>query len=185
MQAPVVELTELDNCVLGVVWREGPLSTYGVRSHFAESTTVGWSSSSGSIYPSIRRLIAAGLVKAGEASDRRGTQELRITAAGVAQLGEWVSSLRPSLASAMPDPLRTRAQFLTCLEPDRRQRFLADSRLHTQAALAELQACADRPALTEAERLERIGDIGAILELRARLQWLNFLADWLVREGAE
>ena len=178
-------LTELDQCVLAVVWREGPLTAYGVRTVFRESTTAGWSSSSGSIYPAIRRLIAAGLVDGGTAKDRRGTQALAITAAGRAALKRWLTDLAPELGSATPDPIRTRAQFLTALNSEGRTDFIARSRTVTTQAITELEAHAERIRGDPGQRLDLIGTVGSIGELRARLAWLELALTILGESGCE
>lgn len=168
-------MTELDNCVLGVIWREGPMSAYGVRSHFAASTTVSWSSSTGTIYPAIRRLIAAALVEAGERTGPRRTQLLTVTNAGVEALRRWLVSVSPELGSSTADPIRTRVHFLSALEPDERREVLAGYRAASEAALRELEAFADQPATTSVEKSEHLGTLGALMEVRARLSWLDLV----------
>jgi DNA-binding PadR family transcriptional regulator len=176
-------LTELDLCVLGVIWRSGPMSAYGVRTVFRTSTTAAWSSSSGSIYPSIRRLLAAGLAKAGPPRDRRGTQELSITPQGLARLQGWMVELPPGAGTPTPDPIRTRAQFITSLEPEQRIRFVETARLLTQASLDGLQKIAEANARDPAQMLDQLGTIGSILELQARLEWLERVLDMVSTEA--
>lgn len=170
-------LTELDLCVLGVIWRSGPLSAYGVRAVFRESTTAAWSSSSGSIYPSIRRLVAAGLAAAGAPQDRRSTRSLSITPEGLARLRAWLVELRPDAGTPTPDPIRTRAQFITALPEEERARFVQSSVTLTQQALAGLEKIAEANANDPAQALDQLGTIGSILELRARLEWLGLILD--------
>ena len=167
-------LTELDLCVLGVIWRSGPLTAYRVRKEFRESTTAAWSSSAGSIYPSIRRLLEAGLATtAPVAEDKRGTQSLKITGEGLERLRAWLTNLAPELGTANPDPLRTRAHFLTSIPAEQRVRFVDRARAITRASLAELEAEAERNRSDPDGALEQVGTLGAIFELRARLEWLD------------
>ncbi len=179
----MADLTELDLCVLGVIWRSGPLTAYRVRKEFQESTTVAWSSSAGSIYPSIRRLLAAGLALAGPPQDKRGAQALSVTHEGRSRLRCWVVELPSWLGSAMPDPIRTRSQFLTIAPPRDRLEFVRTARALTRRSLdllyAEKEANAGDPAMA----LEQLGTIGAILELRARLDWLDQLLGMLPLES--
>jgi DNA-binding PadR family transcriptional regulator len=168
-------LTELDNCVLGVIWREGPMSAYGVRSHFAASTTVSWSSSTGTIYPAIRRLIAAGLLQAGERTGPRRRQLLTVTGAGLDAIRSWLVTVSPELGSSTADPVRTRVHFLSALPPEKRREVLATYRAASEAALRELDAYAGQPATTAVEKSEHLGTLGAQMELRARLSWLDLV----------
>jgi PadR family transcriptional regulator len=72
-------LTELESCVLGVVWQRGPCTAYTVRREH-------WSSSAGSIYPVLARLESLGLIDGEEASWGAGTKKhYRATAATAAR----------------------------------------------------------------------------------------------------
>src|SRR4051812_20115559 len=137
MARPTVLLTELDRCVLGVIWQAGPLSAYRVRTRFKDSATVAWSSSAGSIYPSIRRLLRAGLAVAGSRKDERGTRHIAITAKGRTRLRQWLLNFPPELASATPDPIRTRAQFLYAIPAIHRRRFIQKAGITTRNILRQ------------------------------------------------
>jgi len=175
----MIRLTELDFCVLGVIWERGPLSAYKVRVRFEESNTATWSSSAGSIYPSIRRLVRAGLAVAGSRQDERGTRHVSITAQGRARLRTWLIDLSPNLGTATADPIRTRAQFVTSVLSEDRLRFLDSARTITRAALKEVEAVTKAQSARSDTMLEYIGNLGSVFELRARLQWLNRVAHLL------
>ncbi len=179
MQGRMSALTELDLCVLGVIWRSGPLSAYRVRTQFRDSTTAAWSSSSGSIYPSIRRLREAGLIAASSSQDRRGTQTLELTNAGRDRLREWLVNLPPEVGTATPDPIRTRAQFLTSVAKQDRLHFTELARGLTQLSLASLEAEAEQNRDDQSRALDQLGTIAAIMELRARLDWLELVLDFV------
>lgn len=167
------QLTELDYCVLGVIWRDGPMSSYAVRKVFHDSTTAAWSSSSGSIYPSIRRLIEAGLVTGGAPQDRRKTRVVNITGAGYDRLQDWLRDVRPDLGTATPDPIRTRVQFLTALRTEERDAFVAAARRVSEAAVRELEAHAVESAANSNNSLDVLCTVGAMREVQARLSWLH------------
>jgi len=175
----MTRLTELDFCVLGVIWECGPLSAYRVRARFAESNTATWSSSAGSIYPSIRRLVRAGLAVAGSRQDERGTRHVGITAKGRERLRTWLIDLSPKLGTATADPIRTRAQFVTSVPYQDRLRFLDTAQTITRAALKEVEAVTKAQSASSDTLLEYIGNLGSVFELRARLQWLNRVAHLL------
>jgi DNA-binding PadR family transcriptional regulator len=166
-------LTELDHCVLAVIWRGGPTSAYGVRAHFAGSRTVSWSSSTGTIYPAIRRLRQAGLLKAAAPTGPRKSELLSLTPKGRAAIDAWLTMVTPELGSSIADPIRTRVHFLTALDGRARKRVLEAYRAATRAAIAREEAALAVPATTEVDRSERLGALGALAELKARLAWLD------------
>jgi DNA-binding PadR family transcriptional regulator len=165
--------SELDCCILGVIWREGPMSGYGVRAHFAGSTTAAWSSSTGTVYPALRRLREAGLLEAGEPSGPRRQELLTVTSKGAEVLRAWLTQVPSQLGSPTADPIRTRVHFLAALDSEARRRAIADYRSATAAALAALGAA--RPGSAKVERSERLGARGAAMELEARLAWLDLV----------
>lgn len=174
-------LTELESCILGVIWRGGPMSAYGVRAHFAGSNTVTWSSSTGTVYPAIKRLRQSGYLKAGAPSGPRKSETLTLTPKGREALDQWLTQLRPDLASSTADPIRTRVHFLAALGRAERRRVLADYEAATAAAIASLEAKLDDGAGDRVAQSERLGTLGALAELRARLEWLRSLAPELDR----
>ena len=175
----MIRLTELDFCVLGVIWECGPLSAYRVRIRFEQSNTAAWSSSAGSIYPSIRRLLRAGLAVASSRRDARGTRHVSVTARGREKLRAWVVNLPPEIGTATADPIRTRAQFVTSVPYEDQQRFLENAQAITRAALREVEMVVKKKPASPNTMLDYIGNLGSVFELRARLQWLNRVTNLL------
>src|SRR4051812_8987838 len=60
----VTMINQLDAVVAGVIWRDGPITAYRIREVFKQSLSPAWSSSAGTIYPTVGRLIRGGLVAA-------------------------------------------------------------------------------------------------------------------------
>src|SRR5262245_8660120 len=172
-------LTELDHFVLGIVWRDGPMTTYAVRNRFRTSATAAWSASTGSIYPAIRRLLASGMLKASADRDARGTQDVQTTALGVRTLKAWLRGVPPGLAGPDADPVRTRVQFLGALGPRESASFLSKVEADCLAALKTLTALESKErGVREAQRIWALR--GASHELGARLKWIR----WLRRVGS-
>jgi DNA-binding PadR family transcriptional regulator len=178
-------LTELDNCILGVIWRGGPMSAYGVRAHFAASETVSWSSSTGTVYPAIRRLREAGYLDAAAPAGPRKSELLTLTELGRRALDEWLTDVQPELGSSTADPIRTRVHFLTRLKRSARRQVLEEYRAATRAAIAQVKATLARPASSAVARSERLGSFGALAELEARLDWLDRIEPELDKLSAE
>ncbi len=168
--------TELEACVLGLVWVQGPCTAYTVRRVFQRSPSPHWSGSAGAIYPLVNRLTRQGLLR-GEphATGKRRSKRLVLTPAGQRALLAW---LRPPLPDWVfgvpPDPLRTRLRFLGALPAAEQTKFLADAErqieFYLQASEAECERQRDD---VYAYRMSR----GAVAALRARLDWVREIAE--------
>lgn len=173
--ANAVPLTEVEGCALGVVWQRGPCTAYEVRMEFAVSSTPRWSASAGSIYPALERLRARKLVDA-EALDwgPRSKTRFSITRRGLAALQRWIGPpLGPELAGPTFDPIRTRSCFLGAMPRPARERFVTQAQRDTRAVLEALRAQAAIPFADS--DFDAISLRGSILELEARLRWLDEL----------
>lgn len=178
-------LTEFENCILGVIWRGGPMSAYGVRSHLGGSSTVSWSSSTGSVYPAIRRLRQAGYLKAGTPTGPRRSETLALTPRGRKALDKWLTEVRPGLASSTADPIRTRVHFLAALAGGERRRVMAEYEAATAAAIAMLENKVENASGNAVDQSERLGTLGSLAELRARLDWLRSIGEDVDRLSAD
>jgi DNA-binding PadR family transcriptional regulator len=166
-------LSELESCILGVVWRGGPMSAYDVRSHFARSTTVTWSSSTGTVYPAIRRLRGAELLDAAPPQGPRRSELLSLTSRGREALEHWLTNVTSDLGASTADPIRTRVHFLAALPQDKQKAVLERYMEATGKALERHEAKLQQLGDTPGEGAERLGTLGAMSELRARLHWLE------------
>lgn len=173
-------MTELDFTILAIIARDGPLSAYDVRKVFARSLTATWSSSTGSIYPSIRRLEKARRVSSSSPKGARGRKTLRVTAAGRAALHRWLDDITPEIAGPTPHPLRTRIYFLGILTSAERSTIIRKAIESTRGAAHKAER--RRAARVSADRdevVQHLASEGVLYELRARLEWL----EWLEREA--
>lgn len=76
--------------VLGILAIGGDLSGYEIRQWVQQAIGFFWSESFGQIYPELRRLSAAKLIKALGDEGARGAKRYRITAAGRDELRRWL-----------------------------------------------------------------------------------------------
>lgn len=164
--------TELEHCVLGVVWRDGPCSAYAVQREFAQSVSSTWSASAGSIYPVIRRLERRGLVAARtKAWGRKGKREFAVTAKGTRLLRSWIVELPDWTGRPTIDPIRTRLNFLTAVKSRKAQlRFIDRAAANTQALVPTLRREAQQ-ANGDASPVAYLKALSALYELEARLKW--------------
>jgi len=169
-------LTELESCVLGAIWMRGPCSAYAIRREFAQSNSSYWSSSSGSIYPVIRRLMALGLVSAASRpSDKRGKRDLAASAKGRRVLRDWVHDLPPWTAMPSLDPVRARMNFLAVLGSRAAQLdFVERAQAAARVQAAELRR--QLPACKTISQAEYLTNLGSLYEVEARANWLKQVA---------
>ena len=168
------ELTELEQCVIGVIWRDGPMTAYEVAAHFSASLSPYWSGSAGAIYPVVKRLRKRGLLRGVQrAWNGRRKSMLTTTPAGKASLRAWLRPpLPPEGGGTTFDPIRTRLFFINVLPADQRLAFIADAEraVNEQIRLNEEHR---REEDARGDLLEALGALGVILELKARRQWLR------------
>ena len=169
-------MTELDSTILAIIARDGPLSAYDVRKVFARSLTSTWSSSTGSIYPSIRRLQEAGYVTAGTAKGARARKSLRVTAPGRAAVDSWLRGITAEVAGPTPNPIRTRMYFVGIVNPAGRLAIIQQAIESTRAALVAAEhARVERASAGAGDAMQHLASEGVLFELRARLEWLTWL----------
>jgi DNA-binding PadR family transcriptional regulator len=129
-------LTELEGAALGVVIRDGPVTSYAVKEVFRGSPSEFWSGSAGSIYPLMRRLEERELVASERGSTgRRKHRVYRSTSEGRRRFRHWLTDTERAAAMGF-DPLRTRLVFFDRLSPRDRERF----RVSFEDALESLPA---------------------------------------------
>jgi len=167
-------LTELEGCVLGLVWSKGPCTAYVTRRVLLDSPSPYWSGSAGAVYPLLARLEARGLVRAqAHSTGRRDSRRFVITPRGRRALERWLGPPLPDWMLGIPmDPLRTRMGFLGALPTARRAQFLADAerqaRVHLEASRQEVAR-----ARAGGDLYEQLVARGAVASLEVRLAWLS------------
>jgi len=168
-------LTELESATLGVIRQLQPCSTYEVRQAFARAATRAWSSSAGTIYPVIEKLVKLGLARSqARPGDPRGRRDLAVTLRGEREIVRWVLALSTQHAASQPDPIRTRLHFLELLDSrDMRVRFLTAAEGFTRAEIARTRAFL-KTEHTNAE-IDYLASLGGLYQLEARLKWLGLV----------
>jgi DNA-binding PadR family transcriptional regulator len=134
------ELTENEGSLLGVVARQQPITAYQLLLIYAQSPVSSFNSSKGAIYPIIKRLKSRGLLRGEKIKgDKRGTEALSCTKAGLDALKAWVRNVQPS-HTLLADPLRSRIQFLDLLSREEQLEWIVDSKRLVEEKRAELTA---------------------------------------------
>jgi DNA-binding PadR family transcriptional regulator len=173
------KLTELEGCVLGLVWAKGPCTAYALRKEFLDSPSPHWSGSAGAIYPLVERLERWRLIRsAPHAAGRRHSKRYVLTPGGLRRLYAWMGPpLSDETVGVPADPLRTRLEFLGALPPAQQAVFLAEAErgLREQVRRVE-EDYARRPP---GDAVGRLTARGALAALQARLEWIREVArEW-------
>ena len=170
-------LSELEGAVLSLIWRDGPMTGYAVRSVFGASPTGAYGFSTGSIYPLIKRLQRDGLIATSpRPDDARGTHELSLTPTGKRAVRTWLKKADEQVLALPADPVRLRVLFMGLLSESERQDWLQRAEEGLRNALdtvERMQAqlsmeCSDDMALHSKHHATRM----AVEAARARIDYL-------------
>ena len=168
------ELTELEGCVLGLIWEMGPCTMYGVRKVLQSSPSAYWSGSAGAVYPLVRRMADSGLVQAQEGFRGKRRHVLySISRDGTAALRRWIGPPTKDYAVSTPaDPIRTRVRFFGALDQDQLRELLelVNARFELEIEIARRRIDKSR---TSEDQYDILVSRGAELMALARLAWLN------------
>ncbi len=175
------KVTELEGCVLGIVWEMDSCTPYAIRKVFQGSPNPHWSGSAGAIYPLVRRLESGGLLRVREDYTGQRRRELyKLTAKGLCALRSWVGPEVSDWSVTIPvDPLRLRVRFLGVLQSSRRTEFLAhaEHQLLVQIKEAEKEC---RSLDAEKDPFSYLLARGVAKIARARLAWIREATELLV-----
>lgn len=170
-------LTDLENTVLGNVWKKGECSGYEVLREFKHSTAAYYKSREGAIYPLLSRLERHGFIRG--RNDRRGLQARRlykITAKGLRALRTWLRGPIPDAdATVPPDLIRTRIYFLGAVTLGERRAMLRSAAMQVEHELAANRAKL-KQSRDEGNLFGELALEGIMLAMRARLKWLHKIA---------
>ncbi len=175
-------LTDLEAVTIAYILRRSLCTAYQVRRSFEKSTTAKFSSSSGSIYPLIRRLYERGyLIVADKPSDRRGAQQISVTSIGREKVRKWITGLGDPKSVGIYDPIRSRLLNLSLL-PKKEQIRCVEAMLD----LLERQKITfqeyEEQVFVGDERLYEISREATRQENALRLSWLKRVLNTLTEK---
>lgn len=167
---PREKLSTSEYTVLGLVWRDGPCTTYAVMKELASSASTFYRNRAASTYRVAQRLIDLGFLELdGDEIGTRGDRLIKATAKGQAELQRWLSPPLPKVeVDHTIDLVRLRVHFLAALPPADRAAFVDEALNAAKARLQELEEAA--PA---EDAFEALGSLGLIHETKARIAWLE------------
>jgi len=173
----MTELSPTAHVILGMVSRE-PRSGYEIKSLVDNSTRFFWAASYGQIYPELKRLSEAGLVKGSDVprGERKRTV-YSITAKGMEALKGW---LREAPATfEMREEGLLKLFFSGVLPPEEAAATLRAMREH-RLGVAERLRSFEPEAMERAEGAED-GDPFPLMVLQSGIEFNEWFAEWCER----
>lgn len=175
-------LSELEGVCLGLLAKRGPCTTYLVRQELKAAPSSHWQASTGSVYPLLARLEAAGLIATtSDKGDGRGRKLLRITSTGKTALKKWVlAGFGPDLISSVTDPVRSRTFFLDVLSAAQQTTYL-DKLEKEMERYVEKTKTHLKTISKQEDKCGYLGALGAVKTAEARLQWLRVVQKEIIQ----
>jgi DNA-binding PadR family transcriptional regulator len=171
-------LSDNEGSLLGLVLRRQPVTAYQLFRVYEQSPVTSFNASKGSLYPLIRRMLAAGLLEAEHKSgDGRNPASLRCTKAGEQAVRSWLKNLRTSHVM-LDDPLRTMMLSLDQLGRDEQIEWVTEAK----RLVAEKMALVEQYSRSVQVPFQEIAHRSAMGALRAKMEWLDALL-FLVVQG--
>ena len=143
----------LRHALLGVI-KDQPLTGYDLVRHFQGTVGYLWSAPQSQIYPELRRMEAAGLIKAHVAPRGQRAQKriYSVTDEGMAELRRWATDFMP--LPAQRDPVHLKAAFFDLAPVDSMREQLRAHIAQFQWRLEQWQARQDAIRERRAELVE-------------------------------
>ncbi|MEV0399181.1 PadR family transcriptional regulator [Actinoallomurus sp. NPDC050550] len=123
--------------LLALIEVRGPSSGYDLTKSFEGSLAHVWQASHSQIYPELNRMAADGLLKV-EEEGPRGRKTYAITAAGQAELHEWLTEAKPE--QRVRDEASLRAFLLPLLPTQKAIELLTEQARAAEARKVDLEA---------------------------------------------
>ncbi len=172
----MTRLSELEACVLALIWADGPATPYAVRQVFLKSPSPEWSGSAGAIYPLIKRLERRALIRSvPHSTGERQGRLFSLAPAGRGALKRWLDPGIPTWVTGVPpDPLRTRIRFLGAVPVEGQKKFLSAAQMAVDEHLRIMLQ--DYKSRRQKGGFEYWMARGALMAMRARRAWLSQMA---------
>jgi DNA-binding PadR family transcriptional regulator len=172
-----MDLSPTAYVILGMVSRE-PRSGYEIKALVDNTTRFFWAASYGQIYPELKKLSEARLIKGSDVprGERKRTV-YAITADGVGELEDWLR--RPPQTIEMREEGLLKLFFAGALPPAQAAETLASMRDYRRNVAARLRAMEP-----EAEQKLEKDDPFPLMVLQGGIEFNEWFADWCERMEA-
>ncbi len=175
-----MELGRTAYVILGML-ALGKRTGYEIKSLVDVSTRFFWAASYGQIYPELKRLEEAGLVRGElEEDDPRGRKGYELTPAGAEALRAWLTSSEPLHIELRHEGF-LKFFFADVLDPEEQHEVVAQMRVQHETKRDRLLAL--EPGVRGAT--EKSGNRFPYLMLKAGIDYEQSMVDWCLRTERE
>lgn len=181
MRQSRASLTDNEGTLLALVARAEPITAYQISKIYEASPVSNFNTSTGKIYPIIKRLRAAGLLEASAVEgDARGTEQLSTTSSGKEALRSWIMEIRP--VHLLPeDPLRTKVQSFEMLSREERIAWISRMKMELLEKLERVEQYGREKWVPYQDLVHE----NAVRTLRSRMDWLDLVLSRVVEQPEE
>lgn len=171
-------LTDNEGTLLALVARAQPITAYQIGKIYEQSPVSNFNTSKGKIYPLLRRLHEAGLLRPRKVlTDKRGTEQFEITRQGTKALREWIRDIRPT--HLLPeDPLRTKVQSFDLLTREERLEWIAETKTELLRKLEDVEQYRKNVSVPYHDLVHE----NAVRTIRGRMDWLDLVLSRVVKD---
>lgn len=170
-------LTDNEGSLVGLVRRQQPVTAYQLYKIYETSPVSSFNTSKGSLYPLISRLRKRGLLEARSVEgDKRNTEQLTCTDAGVSALSAWAKGIRTS-DILLDDPLRTKLLSLDLLSREEQTEWVVEAKAELARKMETVEAYNQSVSVPFQQFVHR----SATAALEAKMKWLDELMYHLVK----
>lgn len=171
-------LTDNEGTLLALVARAEPITAYQIGKIYEQSPVSNFNTSKGKIYPLIRRLHAAHLLRPRKIkSDKRGTEQFETTKQGRNALRQWIKEVRPT--HLLPeDQLRTKVQSFDLLTREERLEWIAEVKTELLRKLEEVEQFGEQVSVPYHDLVHE----NAVRTIRSRMDWLDLVLQRVVKD---
>jgi DNA-binding PadR family transcriptional regulator len=172
-------LTDNEGSLIGLVRRQQPVTAYQLYKIYELSPVSSFNTSKGSLYPLINRLKNRGLLASQSVTgDKRNTEQLTCTEAGIAAVAAWAKTVQPS-DILLDDPLRTKLLSLDLLSKEDQTRWVVEAKTEVSKKMKTVKAY----NLSVSVPFQQFVYNSALLALDAKMKWLDDLLYHIVKDG--
>ncbi|ARU41351.1 hypothetical protein CCB80_09470 [Armatimonadetes bacterium Uphvl-Ar1] len=165
------KLSTIELTILGIFWTSGPCTTYCVMKGLSRATSTFYQSRAGTTYSVTKRLMGMGYLE--------GEDELSVTDLGAKVLREWVATpVPPQDVAFSSDLIRLRFYFLGLLTVEERLAYIDNCLREVREFLVVCDGLLDKCEAIN-DQFGVMASASAVLENRARIQWLELAREWL------
>jgi|GEM_PF-737786 len=174
-------LSAMEHTVLGIAWKRGPCTTYGLMKELSSSTSTYYKERAGTVYPLVNRLLKLGYLRIADSGGLKDQKLIEITDLGFQSLQSWISEpISEEDVAHTVDFIRLRVFYLASVDPGERNFMIETSLAMLERQLDECKL-ARRRYVDQGDDFSNLATLGTVFETIARIDWLKAIHEQVCR----